>query len=46
MSSTEIEFRERLDSMENGDEVPAHLDPKTINERVLLPTYEKKKNRV
>ena len=33
MSSTEIEFRERLDSMENDDEVPAHLDPKTIDER-------------
>ena len=35
MSSTEIEFRERLDSMENDDEVPAHLDPKTIDEREL-----------
>ena len=33
MSSTEIEFKERLDSMENDDEVPAHLDPKTIDER-------------
>ena len=33
MSSTEIEFRERIDSMENDDEVPAHLSPKTINER-------------
>ena len=33
MSSTEIEFMERLDSMENDDEVPAHLDPKTIDER-------------
>ena len=35
MSSTEIEFRERLESMENDDEVPAHLDPKTIDEREL-----------
>ena len=35
MSSTEIEFRERLDSMENDDEVPAHLYPKTIDEREL-----------
>ena len=33
MSSTEIEFRERLDSMENDDEVPVHLNSKTINER-------------
>ena len=33
MSSTEIEFRERIDSMENYDEVPAHLSPRTINER-------------
>ena len=33
MSSTEIEFRERIDSMENDDEVPAHLSLKTINER-------------
>ena len=35
MSSTEIEFRERLDSKENDDEVPAHLDSKTIDEREL-----------
>ena len=33
MSSTEMEFRERLDSKENDDEVPAHLNPKTLNER-------------
>ena len=33
MSSTEIEFRERIDSMENDDEVPAHFSTKTINER-------------
>ena len=33
MSSTEIEFTERLDSMENDDGVPVHLDSKTINER-------------
>ena len=33
MSSTEIEFRERLYSMENDDEVPAHLNLKTINEK-------------
>ena len=42
MSSTEIEFRKRLDSMENDDDVTAHLDPKTIDERVLLSTYKKK----
>ena len=35
MSSTEIEFSERLNSMENDDEVPAYLNPKTINEREL-----------
>ena len=33
MSSTEIEFRERLNSMENDDDVPAHVDPKTIDEK-------------
>ena len=33
MDPTEIEFRERLDSMERDDEVPTYIDPDTISER-------------
>ena len=42
MISTEIEFRRRLDSMENDNEVHTHLDPKTIDERELYYLLTKK----